>query len=104
MSSIRGYNKLIAVEVPPPQVVDRKITSGVATTTTRNVLVALKVVYGNGFDIQPGDVVYVNSALVYNQKWSTEVYDWSVGSIQNRFCMLPEANIAMVAHQERSGL
>lgn len=59
MDTITGYNgKLVCTAFPKKQA-EVRLNKGVVTVQQKTVLTQLTVVYGNGKDLFPGDVVYV---------------------------------------------
>jgi len=90
-----GFNKNIGVEPPHSYTAEKKIVGGVASPVHRVAMAPLKVVIGNGTNIEPGMTVYV-PAIFLQHKWATDVYE--IDGL--RFCLLTEQNVVAVSSEE----
>lgn len=95
MNVIYGFNKMLGVKPPVHAAQETKVAGGIRQPVHRVSMVALEVVFGDYEDtISRGATVYVNAALVNNQKWATEVFEVD----GERFCLLPLTSVSLVQY------
>lgn len=95
MNIIFGLNKQVGVKPPTHGAQEVKVEGGIRQPVHRVSMVALEVVFGDAEGVvSRGATIYVNGALVNNQKWATEVFEVD----GERFCLLPLANISLIQY------
>lgn len=73
VTTITGHNSKVACTPFQKRGVEVKLNNGVARIAQKVALSALTVIYGNGKDIHPGDVVYVRGDAVAS--WGKDEVD-----------------------------
>jgi hypothetical protein len=86
-----ALNNAVAVEPFPTSTIQTTVKGGLLSVIQKSELTRLKVIYGNGKEIQAGSFVYVSGEYC-NSEWSRKVYTVS----EQKFIMCPVTVVVLV--------